>query len=83
MLMTDVRSNKNQPVEDFISIAKAVRYSGYSEQYLRRLARRGSIRAIKFGHFWMVHVESLQAYLERASRLNRADKRFGPREAEE
>ena len=80
MLMTNVHTNKNHPVEDFISIGKAVRYSGYSEQYLRRLVRRGEIRGIKFGHFWMVEVMSLQAYLDHARRQNAGDKRFGPRE---
>jgi hypothetical protein len=83
MLMTERQSNKNQPVEDFVSIARAVRYSGYAEQYLRRLARAGKIRALKFGFFWMIDLESLQAYMDEAASLNVQDKRYGPREPQE
>ena len=83
MLMTETHTRKNKPVDDFISIARAVRRSGYSEQYLRRLARRGDIRAIKFGHFWMIDAKSLQAYLDHALGLNAGDRRYGPREPEE
>jgi len=82
MVMARAHTGNNQPVEDFISIARAVRRSGYSEQYLRRLARRGGIRAIKFGHFWMIDARSLEAYLERARQMNAGDRRFGPREPE-
>jgi len=82
MLMTRAREDRNNPVEDFITIGKSVRYSGYSEQYLRRLIRQGGIRAIKFGHFWMVDLESLKAYIAYAQRRQAADRRFGPREEE-
>ncbi len=81
--MVESQNGKEQPVEDYISIAKAVRISGYAEQYLRRLARRGVIRSIKFGHFWMLNAQSLQAYLSQAQSLNSNDRRFGPREREE
>ena len=69
-------------VRDFMSITKAVHYSGYSEQYLRRLVRRGVIHAIKFGHIWMVNVESLKTYLEKTRRLGVEDSRYGPRQVE-
>ena len=82
MLMTDTPSHLSQPVENFISIARAVRHSGYSEQYLRRLVRRQIIRAVKFGHFWMVDLRSLQEYRDQAANKNQQDKRYGPRESE-
>jgi hypothetical protein len=83
MLMTDTQSNLSQPVENYISIARAVRHSGYSEQYLRRLARQQVIRAVKFGHFWMIDQRSLQEYLDQAASKYEQDKRFGPREIED
>jgi len=82
MLMSKTELNRSNAIEDFISIAKAVRYSGYSEQYLRRMARGGEIRAVKFGFFWMIERASLEAYLERARSKNTEDKRFGPRDFE-
>ena len=68
-------------LEDFISIEQAVSHSGYTEQYLRRLARAGKLHAIKFGHFWMVDVKSLEAYMIGAHSTD--DKRFGPRGPQE
>jgi hypothetical protein len=82
MLMSQTDSNSHKAIDDFISIARAVRYSGYSEQYLRRKARDGEIHALKFGFFWMIERASLEAYVERARDKNVADKRFGPRDFE-
>ena len=81
MVMTKPINNKSQleprSLEDFISIEQAMQHSGYTRQYVRRLARANKIHAIKFGHFWMVEVESLNAYLTEADTT--PDKRFGPR----
>jgi hypothetical protein len=82
MLMARTDSNLSGSIEDFISIARAVRHSGYSEQYLRRMARIGEIHAVKFGFFWMIERASLEAFLERARSKNVSDKRFGPRDFE-
>ena len=81
--MTEIHTPGSQSLEDFISIASAVRTTGYSEQYLRRLVRRQVIRAVKFGHFWLVDQRSLQDYIERAARKYEQDRRFGPRESED
>ena len=81
MVMTKPISDESEleprSLEDFISIKQAVEESGYTEQYMRRLARANKIHAIKFGHFWMVNVESLKAYMVKADKS--PDKRFGPR----
>ncbi len=69
-----------QPVGNFINIARAVELTGYSDQYLRRLARRGAFHAIKFYHVWMVDSDSLHDYLNRANHLSEGDKRHGPRD---
>ena len=52
-----------QSIKDFMSIVEAKRYSGYTEQYLRRMSRAGRIKARKFGHFWMVERQSLERYV--------------------
>ncbi len=86
MLMTDVHDEERRPkhaIEDYMTLRQAVRFSGYTDQYLRRIAKEGRIGAVKFGHFWMISQSSLQAYMERASDRNLTDKRFGPREAQE
>lgn len=68
----------NRSLKDFISIEEAVKLSGYTEQYLRRMARAGKIEAIKFGFFWLIGVQSLEAYMAKAGKTH--DKRFGPRD---
>jgi excisionase family DNA binding protein len=68
-------------IEDFMTIEEATDFSGYTEQYLRRMSRAGKIEAIKRGHFWLVNRHSLEAYMERAADVE--DKRFGPRAAQE
>jgi len=82
MLMTEVNQHQAYPqaVQEFITIPDAVDYSGYTEQYVRRMARDGYILAVKFGHVWMIHFESLRHYLEQAQKRNKDDRRFGPRE---
>ena len=81
MLMTEI--NEERPpgarVEDYMTLSQAVRLSGYTEQYLRRIIKEGRIGAIKFGgHFFMVNRASLDQYLEQALALAERDKRFGP-----
>jgi helix-turn-helix protein len=81
-VITNIQGDPSQPVRSFISLRKAVRFSGYSEQYMRRLARRKAIKAIKFGHAWMIDQQSLEEYMDRAVTYRLVDKRFGPREPE-
>ena len=81
MLMTEIRQPGSQSIEDFITIEEAIQMSGYTGQYLRRMARSGRIHALKRGPFWLVELASLQAYLKAAQRT--ADKRYGPRELQE
>lgn len=82
MLMSKTDSDAPKAIGDFISLARAVRLSGYSEQYLRRKARTGEIVAVKFGFFWMIERASLEAYVESQLRKGEQDKRFGPRDFE-
>ena len=80
MLMSRPQQPGSQSIQDFISVEEAIRLSGYTAQYLRRMARQGRIQAMKFGHFWMVNLESLQGYIERTQSLGIGDKRYGPRD---
>ena len=78
MLMAKAVKPNSHPIEDYITIDEAIRWTGYAGQYLRRMAREGRILALKWGHLWMVHRTSLQEYVQQAE--NTEDKRFGPRE---
>ncbi len=78
MLMAEAVKTTNHPIEDYITIEEAIRSTGYTDQYLRRMAKEGRILALKWGHLWMLHRASLQEYLQRAE--NTGDRRFGPRE---
>jgi excisionase family DNA binding protein len=81
MLLTEARHRSSQSIEDFITVEEAVAQTGYTGQYLRRMARAGRIRALKRGPFWLIELASLQAYL--AAARDTADGRFGPRELRE
>lgn len=65
-------------MKHYLTIDEAVARSGYSPQYLRRLARRGRLTALKVGHFWLVDANALETYRMQAD--TSADQRFGPRE---
>ena len=81
MLITNINEGhiSEARVEDYMTLSQAVRLSGYTEQYLRRIIKEGRIGAIKFGgHFFMVNRASLDQYLEQALALAERDKRFGP-----
>jgi hypothetical protein len=83
MLMTRLEEDQDQfdaqSINDFMSIEDAKRYSGYTEQYLRRMSRAGRIKARKIGHFWLVERQSLAAYVAKAGQTS--DRRFGPKDA--
>jgi excisionase family DNA binding protein len=78
MLMTDILKPEGHLIEDFITIEQAIEQTGYTGQYLRRIAREGRIRAVKFGAFWMIHRDSLLDYRQQAE--STGDRRYGPRE---
>jgi hypothetical protein len=45
-----------------LSIAEAVEQSKLSHEHIATLARSGKIAARKAGKFWLIELESLQAY---------------------
>jgi excisionase family DNA binding protein len=60
-----------------ISVETASEYSGYSQQYLRRLLRVGKLAGLKLGQLWLIEMESFEFYLKLA--LNSEDQRFSPK----
>jgi|GEM_PF-2647170 len=51
-----------------INFKKASAYSGYCEEYLRRKARQGVLKAEKKGRFWQTKEEWLDEFLQRKER---------------
>ena len=72
--------HKATTLEEFVTIEEAMRESGYTGQYLRRMAKTGKVRAVKRGHFWLVDLHSLRAYARMTEEVSQSDKRYGPRE---
>lgn len=83
MLMTDTHNDETDrnkhALEDYMTIAQAIRFSGYNDQYLRRMAKEGRIHALKFGQFWMISRRSLEAFMSNANAKGERDQRFGPK----
>ena len=47
---------------EYVSVTEAAEITGYSEQYIRRLLRKGRIQAVKKGPMYWVELESLKEY---------------------
>lgn len=79
MTVLSSQQSSDAPItlDNHMSIQAAAEYSGYNEQYLRRLAKAGAVKGIKIGQMWLVTVDSLDAYLKSIRDVN--DRRFGPR----
>ena len=58
-----------------ISVKAASFYSGYNNQYLRRLLRDGQLTGLKVGQLWLIDKQGFDTYLEIANNTN--DNRFG------
>ncbi len=59
-----------------ITVKTASKYSGYSEQYLRRILRESTLKTTKIGQLWLIDQIDFRNYLKNAIRST--DKRFGP-----
>ena len=73
-------SSINTPVPEFtdeyITVKSAAEFSGYNQQYLRRLLRKGVFRTRKIGQIWLIDQRNFKDYLKEANQSK--DKRFGP-----
>jgi excisionase family DNA binding protein len=63
-------------ITNHLPVTSAAEFTGYSEQYLRRMLREERIIGIKIGQVWLIDMACLQAYLDHA--LDGSDRRFGP-----
>ena len=63
-------------LERHLSVKAAAEYSGYNEQYLRRLLRAGRLQGVKIGQVWLIKLASLEAHLQKGQIVQ--DRRFGP-----
>jgi excisionase family DNA binding protein len=55
-------------VEGWITTAEAGELTGYSIEYLRRLARKGKVKAHKVGRSWLFDKEDLEEHQQTARR---------------
>ena len=62
--------------ENYITVKSASEFSGYNQQYLRRLLRNGVFRTRKIGQIWLIDQRDFQDYFKEANQTK--DKRFGP-----
>ena len=60
-----------------ITVKSASEFSGYNQQYLRRLLRKGVFRTRKIGQIWLIDHNGFVEYLKNANQSK--DKRFGPK----
>jgi hypothetical protein len=76
MTLSVLAVNDQSPTH--LTIHEAVKFSGYSDQYIRRLARDGRIRGLKIAHIWIIELASLNRYLASIQETQAGDARFGP-----
>jgi excisionase family DNA binding protein len=62
-------------IDRCVSVQAAAEISGYSAQYLRRLLRAGKLAGVKLGQIWLIRLDTLEAYLDKAEQSQ--DLRFG------
>jgi hypothetical protein len=69
----------NSPLLEFIrehiTVRSAAKISGYNEQYLRRILRKGVLRTRKIGQIWLIDQGDFEDYLRNTNRSK--DKGFG------
>ena len=65
--------------DEWLTTEQAAELSGYHVNYLRKLIRRGDIRARKLSFLWLVNRQSLLDYMAQAEQSD--DKRRGPKTA--
>ena len=62
---------------DYLSVSQASELSGYNQQYIRRLLRRGFFRTKRIGQIWLIEKSEFISYVDNARQS--VDYRFGPK----
>ena len=63
-------------IGNYITVKIASQWSGYNEQYIRRLLRNGFLKTKRIGQIWLIEKTGFEKYLLEAKKSS--DKRFGP-----
>jgi len=71
-----VKGIDNEFIGDYTTVKAASLFSGYSEQYIRRLLRNGNLKSKRIGQIWLIEKTRFENYLQEANKSS--DKRFGP-----
>lgn len=56
-------------LEDWLNTTEAAELTGYSQAYMRMLARRGEVEARKVSRDWLLNKQDLLAFKQRMDRL--------------
>ena len=56
----------------WVTVGEAAQASGYSEEYIRQLARRGGFESVRLGRDWLVNLEAVLAYRREMQALGTA-----------
>jgi excisionase family DNA binding protein len=59
------------------SVKDAADFSGYSQQYIRRLLRSGKLAGLKIGQVWLIDKSAFEDYFMKA--VQATDRRFCPK----
>lgn len=73
---SSIKGIKSEFIGDYISVKIASQWSGYSDQYIRRLLRKGYLKTKRIGQIWLIEKTGFENYLLEAKMST--DKRFGP-----
>ena len=76
-MVSSIKVDSPQVLNNCIPVQVAALYSGYSTQYLRRLLRNSRLEGTKIGQMWLVDKAALDLYIEQAQ--DATDQRFGPK----
>ncbi len=69
----------NEAIKDldsYLTVKSAADFSGYNQQYLRRLLRENVFRSRRIGQLWLIERDDFLKYLANAKQSY--DKRYGP-----
>ena len=71
-----VKGIETEFIGDYINVKISSQWSGYNEQYIRRLLRNGLLKTKRVGQIWLIEKTGFEKYLLEAKKSS--DKRFGP-----
>ena len=63
-------------LDSYLTVKSAAVFSGYNQQYLRRLLRENVFRSRRIGQLWLIERDDFLKYLANAKQSD--DKRYGP-----